>query len=364
MMNNDLFRHAASSSLGAAVLLALAACGSGDGGAPAAQQPADGGAVVKAEVASGEATQGAQTSQAQNDVPAAQTNAAQGGAANDVASSDEPKTMTEPISKESVRGDVLATALTQEITVPAQNGKGESHQVNMGPSEHTLDQKTKFRYEHTLKKADAGSSLGTFVYEQATWPSEGPKSFSSDRLRVSFGLSGGESIQERLASSEEDAELLKIGRSSIYVLDYLKNDGSYEESEKAQLETDLERVIRKNEAIPVRVHTLAAWKGERQAVISLYINSGEGKWGGDLSRQFSVCTYVEGLVADNYIPSFARSTCSTWEVPQSWQPGSKLIYKGQSMVHTRWDMIVDSDGRIYDFLPKYGTWLGNEGPAD
>ena len=196
-MNNDLFRHAASSSLGAALLLALAACGSGDGGAPAAQQPAEGGAVVKAETTSGEATQGTQPGQAPGGAPAAQTNSAQAGAANDVVSSDEPKTMTEPISKDSVRGDVLATALTQEITVPAQNGNSDGQQSQVvlwkdfGKPDEDPNGVNAILYERAVRVGTAGNLLGTLVYDSRTWLAHPEKAARGwDAVRVQFGKIG------------------------------------------------------------------------------------------------------------------------------------------------------------------------------
>lgn len=378
MMNNDLFRHAASTSLGAALLLALAACGSGDGGAPAAQQPAEGGAVVKAEAASGEATQGAQTSQAQNDVPAAQTNAAQAGAANDVASSDEPKTMTEPISKESVRGDVLATALTQEITVPAQNGNSDGQQSQVvlwkdfGKPDEDPNGVNAILYERAVRVGAAGNLLGTLVYDSRTWLAHPEKAARGwDAVRVQFGISGQEQIPLDLTRGSEDQEVLRINRTALVDRQRVLHMKYEETLSSTQSVAETERGVRKNEA--VRNGNLITWKrgNNKGTEISLgierpYMTSEESV------RQFNVCVTVSSDWAKSDATGKdesdrVRDICSRWEVPQNWQAGDSLIYKGAYMDEQVWEtMMIDMGSNPsvpYRFSDDLDRWDSDKVPS-
>lgn len=378
MMNNDLFRHAASSSLGAALMLALAACGSGDGGAPAAQQPADGGAVVKAEVASGEATQGAQPSQAQNDAPAAQTNAAQAGAANDAASSDEPKTMTEPIEGGRIRGDVLATALTQEITVPAQNGEGDGQQTQVlmwntyGVVPEGGIDSIAFLYERTVRVGSAGNSLGTIVHDSRTWLAHPEKAARGwDAVRVQLGFSGQEQVPLDLTRGSADQEVLRINRIALVERQKRGAKQQYNETLSSQSVAEAERGIRKNEAI--HSGQLMTWKHDSFTGTEVSLHIGVPS---DVSeRQFSICLTAstdwhnkDGRPDKDGQADEVRDTCSKWEVPQNWQAGDKLIYKGQSMEEQKWHWTFIRMGDDTDIPYRFSDddthgWDSNKVPS-
>lgn len=382
-MSQDLFRHIGHASAGVALLLALAACG-GDGGSPS--QPAtDSGAVTKAgtEAAAAQGAQTAQSTQTAQGTPAGQgTQATQDTTSGQAAAAtQEPETMTEPIDEQAVRGDVLATALTQSASASAAVD-GKAGPIRLRPGTEKWPNKPPYGapvvlYEQAVQPADAGSPAGPFVnnvlskadMSETDTSEKGIRPF--DTLRVSYGLSKGEVSAAELAGAAVDAEVLQINPWAVAERQEMAKDlKTLGAPDTVELNGKEAYVIKRNARVK-RDTRLMAWRGS-DADVTLNIKGLEET---QFSRQLDICLKTDGWdlnLEDCYggalgcrTQNVSRESCTRWEVPQDWQLGQPLKFVRQSM-RTYYD-VVGWDGHDYSVRVRSSDWfshfLEENGPA-
>ena len=122
-------------------------------------------------------------------------------------------------------------------------------------------------------------------------------------------------------------------------------------------------VIRRNARFP-RNGEFVGWEGDKSDPNAVSVQWWLRVPFGDRNdRQFDLCMYVRGwgMAEGNdcgtcQVAKVERENCGQWEVPQNWQPGQPLTYRGQKLQETRERLRFDSDGNPYDYYRYYQDW--------
>lgn len=300
--------------IGAAVLLALAACGGGEGGNDAAAQLKNA---------------GADAAQPATSTPGAVENA----------------NSSKQVAEQHVSADVLAKVLTSTTTTPAtpltrqpifdmsvqwsaaypagapvrapENPPVRHHQFSSisGDDEATIQAP----YEYYLNNSMTHAQLQRFDFRS---------------LMMRLGISANKEIIAQKADAAADSELLTI--SPAATVNAYRGVRDIDDPENNQLTASGPLVIKKGANLPFD-QVLQEWKGDGDKSLKLVLRKGAGD-------AIQVCYDVN-------IDTAKRTTCSVWSVPQNWKLNQELNFIGYYVRDDR-SVYQGGSGELYWFADR------------
>lgn len=275
------------------------------------------------------------------------------------------ETMTEPITKEAVRGDVLAAALTQLAAGPVDGkpARVELLQAYDRSRPHHAPNELPYYIEHMIGPDTTGHELGRYVsdkrYYQHYYKAEKP----SGQIQIQMGLSNTGPLPPATASSAPNDVLLTVGRKLILSFTIPKRAFRYgpnatPTTKTIELNAPADLVIRRHDR-----HTwweLIEWvSSDRSVKASLTMTRRQAPYGQpSADNEFMTCTRLTGDPYCKDCPDVehGHDICTTWVVPEGWQAGQPLVPK---------DMFIQENGENFlNFGPmRYTLFWYTAGPA-
>ena len=237
----------------------------------------------------------------------------------------------EPISSTGIRGDVLATALTQNVgTVEARTSEQGEPPV--------------IKIEQSVKATESGNGITQPFfndYRASLDKISDGDTFAS--VRVMTGLSANK-LPDNLDKAAADAAVLTIDVA--------------QRIEKGEI---LDRAYARVQAHATHMQIVGPWTLKRNMV--LMYDAGPLSWEdhagttqvvmraqrGNRSSDFGLCTEVG-------IGDFSRTSCALWRVPKKWKPGKALTYRGQRVTERHLKQQRDEFGNITGTVSRPITW--------
>ena len=237
----------------------------------------------------------------------------------------------EPISSTGIRGDVLATALTQNAgTVEARTREQGEPPV--------------IKIEQSVKATQTGNGI--------TQPFFNDYRVSLDKIsdgdtfasvRVMTGLSANK-LPDNLEQAAADAELLKIDTVQRIEKGEIA-DGAYTRYQAYATHMQLGQPwsLKRNMVLMYGAESLS-WE-DQNSTTQVVMRAERGRQSSD----FNLCTEVG-------VDDFSRVSCAQWRVPQNWKAGQALTYLGQRVTERHQKNVTDRYGNISGTVSRPITW--------
>ncbi|MDO5102091.1 MAG: hypothetical protein Q4D91_04225 [Lautropia sp.] len=217
---------------------------------------------------------------------------------------------TAPLTKNSIRGDVIKAALLHSPNLfPQKDGNpivvyasAENIPVRnwSGPYEPDFSTDTPMQLLQLTTKDHDSPGLGQQIFSNTTFTAPDSVTFHSFRLR--FGL-------------DDTTDGLTIGR----VLELAKLPGhikrAYADEDKQQMSADSVKFIRDEDRFPFKDSfnsPIQRWKAASEESTVLFVQDRD-------EQSFSLC--LKAL-----LDRHERETCTTWKIPGNWQRGQALEF--------------------------------------
>ncbi|MDO4636766.1 MAG: hypothetical protein Q4B13_04350 [Lautropia sp.] len=236
-----------------------------------------------------------------------------------------------PISSVGIRGDVLATALTQS---PG----------NRQLYTYTADEPPLVQVDQTVKPSTGDNGITQpFSNDWHEYLKRIGRNDSFSSLRVVTGLSSNK-LPDGLDKAEADAEVLKIDSAQLLEKNDISN-GDYQKGVGYLTLTQQSGpwIIRRNMVMMYGSSPLS-WQ-DYSGTAQVILRSQQGQ----RETDFNLCMEVG-------IGEFSRESCTMWRVPQGWKPGQALGYIGQQITERHQKEYRDDDGNVLASVSRPVIW--------
>lgn len=237
----------------------------------------------------------------------------------------------EPISSTGIRGDVLATALTQNVgTVEARTREQGEPPV--------------IKIEQSVKATESGNGITQpFFNDYRVSLDKITEGDTFASVRVMTGLSANK-LPDNLDQAAADAELLKIDtvqrieKGEIF-------DGAYTRYQAYATHMQLSQPwsLKRNMVLMYGAEPLS-WE-DQNGTAQVVMRAERGR----RSSDFSLCTEVG-------VNDFSRVSCAQWRVPQNWKAGQALTYLGHRVTERHQKDVKDLYGNVSGTVSRPITW--------
>lgn len=266
------------------------------------------------------------------------------------------QTMTEPFTQDTIRGDVLATALAQMPVAPA--GRRPAT-IGLGRVEGDTPGDPNAASALILRQwiGRDRRGLGAYVSDTLHQPRG---AVGMDAVRAQFGLSHAGVLPRTVLDGPANAVVLTLGKTAHVARQSQNADGSLGAAERKTLSADADIAIRRNTAYWKHTGEIGSWRAAGEDT-STALNFQGRPLGEQPANEFTLCNTVVGFgkkpdCAECALPRVTRTVCTTWQVPDGWQPGKALVARNLSISEARERLIFDSEGQPYDMRRYDVSW--------
>ncbi|MDO5103194.1 MAG: hypothetical protein Q4D91_09895 [Lautropia sp.] len=279
-------------------------------------------------------------------------------------------TMASPYDEQSIRGDVLATALTQMVVAPV-DGKAvpvklHEYDIHEEARVPALGASPVF-IEQLIGPDTTGKQLGAYVSDLRLFDQKDP---IFEGIRFQMGLSHAGALPA--GNAQDNATVLTVGKNLLVSVEPNTpsvppiSAGPYALEAKTDLAITLNGVYKKS-AYRMMVWDDPNTRNDRnptkrtEVILSL---SGSATPANTFELCLQASGFGEGCPACN-LPRLNREVCTKWQIPEGWQAGQPLVPLDVSAKDTDEYTRHDSDGQPYDMQARSKHWRTmGEAPFD
>lgn len=267
-------------------------------------------------------------------------------APNDLPRPGSDATMDTPYERNAVRGDVLATALTQ-MAAPPKDGKAPTIRMFVGDVQNGLSPYQNARalfLENLIGPDNTGKALGTYVSD---WHMFDEQPYDLESMRLQMGLSHAGPLARGVAS-QGNVPVLTLGKKFQVIFE--PNEGkTLAPAGPFMLEAPEPLTILSRSRYGREQLSIMEWTDP--ATRSKVVLHHKFPFLNDPPNAFTICLNVHGFGKSCpycLLPKFSRKVCSSWLVPEGWQAGQPLIPRRlETEIQSEYTRF-DSNGLPYD----------------
>lgn len=263
-----------------------------------------------------------------------------------------PATMTAPHDRDSIRGDVLATALTQMSVAPA-DGKPVAVQLH----EYDIQRQARVPFpseaplfiEQLIGPDTTGRQLGRYVSDLRLFDRDDA---SFEGIRFQMGLSHAGALPAGNAGN--DGAVLTVGKRLAVAIEPNRDEQDPSAAGPFDLQATADLAIAANGRYNKQTFpALMEWKNAAsRSAVRLSLSGYEANTS---SSQFRICLEASGF-AKGQQSIRDRQACSSWQVPDNWQAGQPLIPLDMFSSNEEAVPRFDDEGRLHDTRIRIQYW--------